>query len=91
MLPSLTPIKLELSAGGRVECGTESDPVPVPRDVRSATRLRAEDTVVLSLSILHQVIAIVERLWDCFGCGEVVEPWAGGLASGTLEVVAGQI
>lgn len=54
MKPSLTPVVLALSCGGRVECGTESEPLPVPRDVPSATRLRAVRAFALNLSMSNR-------------------------------------
>lgn len=51
MKPSLTAVVLALSSGGRVECGTDSEALPVPRDALSATRLRADLAFTFSLSM----------------------------------------
>jgi hypothetical protein len=51
MKPSLTPVMLASSWGGRVEWGAESDPLPVPREVPSATLLRAVRAFALNLSM----------------------------------------
>lgn len=94
MKPSFTAVVLALSSGGSVEWGTDNEPVPVPRDVRSATLFRADETFVLNLSI--HVWAIAARVRPSFGRYTrgrgstlfLVEGRLPGVRSRTLEINA---
>jgi hypothetical protein len=63
--PSLTPVVLLLSwAACSVEGGTASEPEPVPWETDSASLLRAERDLTLSLSMAATRLGLRTKGWD---------------------------